>query len=172
MVFGDNVRARWAARALPRTPTTGKRRRQREEEDKQRDLTLSHPPVIPQSTTHNTMRQDKTCTVITHCHHHTHTPHALLPNTNHHRYSTMTQPCHKDTALNQQCCDREHKKGKGEEKNTTVHMRQHTPPQHDSVAQHGTAAATRQQCRTPPHFPAHNTQQKEGAEQCEKGRTM
>nr|DAS53848.1 MAG TPA: hypothetical protein [Caudoviricetes sp.] len=51
----------------------------------------------------------------------------------------MTQPCHKDTTLNQQCCDSEHKKGGKEERNTTVHMRQHTPPQHDSVAQHGTA---------------------------------
>nr|DAI00468.1 MAG TPA: hypothetical protein [Caudoviricetes sp.] len=27
----------------------------------------------------------------------------------------MTQPCHKDTALNQQCRDREHKWWKGEE---------------------------------------------------------
>lgn len=48
MVFGDNVRARKAARALPRTPTT--RRRQREEEDKQRDHT---PTAIPQPTQHN-----------------------------------------------------------------------------------------------------------------------
>ena len=68
MVFGDNVRARKAARALPRTPTQRRRRgRQKEEKDKQRDLTPRH------STTHNTMRQYKTCTVITHCHHNTHT---------------------------------------------------------------------------------------------------
>ena len=80
-----------------------------------------------------------------------HTPHALLPNTNHHRYSTMTQPCHKDTALNQQCCDSKHK-GRGEkERNTTFTMRPHTPPQHDSIARHNTATATRQQCCTHHH---------------------
>ena len=36
---------------------------------------------------------------------------AILPNTNHHRYPTMIQPCHKDTTLNQQCCDNKHAKG-------------------------------------------------------------
>jgi hypothetical protein len=51
MVFGDNVRARGAARALPRTPT-----RQREEEGKQRKTnnkttTPSHtPPFHPTQT--------------------------------------------------------------------------------------------------------------------------
>lgn len=34
------------------------------------------------------------------------------PHSNHHRYSTMTQPCHKDTTLNQQCCDSEHNEGR------------------------------------------------------------
>ena len=108
MVFGDNVRARWAARALPRTPTQRGRRRQREEEDKHETMhshTLSPPFHNPQ---HSTTRQHT---------HHTHkewtvnsghhTP--FHPHTNYHRYSTITQPCHKDTALNQQCRDREHK---------------------------------------------------------------
>lgn len=41
------------------------------------------------------------------------TPHALLPHANHHHYSTITQPCHKDTTLNQQCCDSKHKREGG-----------------------------------------------------------
>ena len=45
MVFGDNVRARTAARALPRTPIT----KEEEEEDKHQNHTHRHP------TTHNTM---------------------------------------------------------------------------------------------------------------------
>lgn len=78
------------------------------------------------------------------------TPHALPPNTNHHRYSTMTQPCHKDTTLNQQYCDNKHK-GR-EEYNRS----------HDTT--HSTAAATRQQCCTPPRTspPAtHNRKKKQ-----------
>ena len=55
MVFGDNVRARKAARALPRTPTQRERGRgrgrQREEEDKRRDHTPSRHTAIPQPTT-------------------------------------------------------------------------------------------------------------------------
>ena len=99
MVFGDNVRARWAARALPRTPTTKKRERQ-EEKDKRRDHSHTHPSHR-HSTTHR----------VDSAHH---APHALLPNTNHRRHSTMTQPCHKHTTLNQQCCDSKHKKrGRG-----------------------------------------------------------
>ena len=56
MVFGDNVRARRAARALPRTPTIRRKRKRREDEP--------HPPPFhtPQ---HNTTRQNKTCTVVT-----------------------------------------------------------------------------------------------------------
>ena len=56
MVFGDNVRARKAARALPRTPTTKEERRAEErrrqnrtkqnKEDEQRDRTPS--TAIPQ----------------------------------------------------------------------------------------------------------------------------
>ena len=33
----------------------------------------------------------------------------------------MTQPCHKDTTLNQQCCDSEHKRRKGEGKKHNIH---------------------------------------------------
>ena len=62
MVFGDNVRARWAARALPRTPT--QRRREKEDredredrEEKKTSDETSHPhtpTAIPQPTTqHN-----------------------------------------------------------------------------------------------------------------------
>nr|DAS34302.1 MAG TPA: hypothetical protein [Caudoviricetes sp.] len=71
------------------------------------------------------------------------TPHALLPNTNHHRYSTMTQPCHKDTTLNQQCCDREHKRWRGRirDRYNRSHETTHTP-QRDSVAQHSTTETT------------------------------
>jgi len=58
----------------------------------------------------------------------------------------MTQPCHKDTTLNQQHCDREHGRwGEGEEKekrDTTIHT---------------------ETTRTPPHFPTHTE---------EKGETM
>lgn len=51
MVFGDNVRARKAARALPRTPT-----QRRKEEDKKEEKTVNQhytphtitPPAIPQ----------------------------------------------------------------------------------------------------------------------------
>lgn len=41
----------------------------------------------------------------------THTRRHSNPHINHHRHSTMTQPCHKDTTLNQQCCDSEHTEG-------------------------------------------------------------
>ena len=48
MVFGDNVRARRAARALPRTPTQRRgRERRKEEEDKRQDHTPSHTTAIP-----------------------------------------------------------------------------------------------------------------------------
>ena len=137
-MFGDNVRARRAARALPRTPQQKRKRKRREKRDK----------------------KDKTCTVITtrwyadsirHPHTRPPRPHiAFLPNTNHHRYSPITQPCHKDTPLNQQCCDNEHKDRRGER---------------DTVP--------------PPHFPTHNkhgnTRQKRngndtrGNGQCEWG---
>ena len=54
-------------------------------------------------------RQDKTCTVIT-TRRYAHTAHtAFPPNTDCHRYSPITQPCHKDTRLKQQYCDNEHK---------------------------------------------------------------
>ena len=57
MVFGDNVRARRAARALPRTPTQEEEEDREKREDKRQDPAAIH--------NHNTMRQDKTCTVIT-----------------------------------------------------------------------------------------------------------
>ena len=50
VVFGDNVRARWAARALPRTPTRrGKGRRRQKEEGRQttRPHTLTQPAPPP-----------------------------------------------------------------------------------------------------------------------------
>ena len=58
MVFGDNVRARMAARALPRTPTTKEEKRKTEKRERQ----ATRPPTaIPQPTT----QHNKT----------THTPH-------------------------------------------------------------------------------------------------
>ena len=39
----------------------------------------------------------------------------------------MTQPCHKNTALNQQCCNSEHKDGREKERNTTFTTKPHTP---------------------------------------------
>ena len=76
MVFGDNVRARKAARALPRTPTQkekkkkkkkGKKEEETEKTKKTNDKT-THPshPAIPQPITqYDKTRQDKTCTVVT-----------------------------------------------------------------------------------------------------------
>ena len=66
----------------------------------------------------------------------THT--AIPPHTNHHRYSTMTQPCHKHTTLNQQCCDREHEDRSGKKKRIAE----------QDIAHH----------HTPSHFPTCNTQ--------------
>ena len=59
-------------------------------------------------------------------------PTAFLPNTNHHHYSPITQPCHKDTALNQQCCDNEHKDRRGE-RDTTPHRT--SPPTTNTATQ-------------------------------------
>ena len=142
MVFGDNVRARRAARALPRTPA----QREREEEERRGEEKRAEGKEERNQNPHTT-----------HC-----TPRALLPNTNHHRYSTMTQPCHKDTTLNQQCRDREHKEGEGGKRETQPFtMRQHT------------LQCRAAQQRTPPHFPTHNkhdtTQTEEGARTTQEG---
>lgn len=98
MVFGDNVRARRAARAPPRTPTQRGRGRRRWEkrERKNTPLTPSHTAFLPL-------------------------------HINHHRYSTMTQPCHKDTTLNQQCCDSKHRERR-EEQNGTQFRHRTSPP--------------------------------------------
>lgn len=165
-MFGDNVRARMAARALPRTPTTKRQKRKKkkkekqERQNKQQELHTHPTTAIPQPTTqYNKTRQDM------HRRHnkmacrqyppHTHT--TLSTQHNHHRHSTMTQPCHNHTTLNQQRCNKEHKKGegrreekrRGEEKDTTIHNETtHTP----QCAQH--SSSTEQ--HTPPHFPTHN----------------
>lgn len=108
MVFGDNVRARKAARALPRTPTQRGRGRG----------TKAHAP--------------------------------------HPRHSTMTQPRHKNTALNQQCCDKEHggerrkegearrcKRGKTCEGEDPIQAQgQHTPPHPAIQRDHHTRRGT------------------------------
>lgn len=84
------------------------------------------------------------------------------PRTNRHRHSTMTQPCHKDTILNQQCCDSKHKERKGEEGDTTVRNEiTHAPPQHTPLFVTHTTTNTTPECRTPmtrtpPHFPTRN----------------
>lgn len=89
MVFGDNVRARTAARALPRTPTQRGREEERKRKRKRKRMEKTsngnHTPI---------------------------TPPPFHPTPNHHRHSTMTQSCHKNTTPNQQCCDSKHK-GRG-----------------------------------------------------------
>ena len=53
MVFGDNVRARMAARALPRTPTQKGRRREKREQRRQATRTthpITPPPFCPTQT--------------------------------------------------------------------------------------------------------------------------
>ena len=56
MVFGDYVRARMAARALPRTPTTRETEEteEKEEEKKTNEGPPPHATAIPQPTTHHT----------------------------------------------------------------------------------------------------------------------
>nr|DAQ71888.1 MAG TPA: hypothetical protein [Caudoviricetes sp.] len=57
MVFGDNVRARRAARALPRTPTQrgkgGEERKKGRGEDRATRPHTHHTAAIPQPTTHD-----------------------------------------------------------------------------------------------------------------------
>ena len=76
----------------------------------------------------------------------------------------MTQPCRKDTTLNQQCCNRKHKtEGKG---NTTFTMRPHTPhTPHTppSRSPHTTQQYDNTHCAgqyTPPRFSTHHALQK------------
>lgn len=103
MVFGDNVRARKAARALPRTPTQRRRDKGR---GQRKQTTRPHTPPPFHNPQHNTTRQDKTRHILP-PQHEWRTDVDTIP-INHHHYSTMTQPCHKDTTLNQQCCNRKH----------------------------------------------------------------
>ena len=49
MVFGDNVRARMAARALPRTPPT-RQRKKRKKTNEETAHTTHHPPVLHTAT--------------------------------------------------------------------------------------------------------------------------
>ena len=78
MVFGDNVRARRAARALPRTPTA-KEKKKKEEEDKTSNE--NYTPITPppfHNPQHNATRQDM------HCHHTLPSQHTLLRRTPQH----------------------------------------------------------------------------------------
>ena len=93
------------------------------------------------------------------------TPHALPPHTNHHRYSTMTQPCHKDTPLNQQCCDSEHTEEAGGKKRTTrhtPHATRHTHPAIHNTRRHASSHIA----------PCHHTQDRRGTRQREGDKTM
>lgn len=72
MVFGDNVRARKAARALPRTPTqTGREKKEEEKENREKrktsnkTTTLTPRTAIPQPTA----QQDNAHTILKHTHH-------------------------------------------------------------------------------------------------------
>lgn len=88
----------------------------------------------------------------------------------------MTQPCHKDTALNQQYCDSKHKSGRAEEQDKT----RHTLPSHNTLRR-----APQCECadsthhRTSPPTTNMTTQDRrgtgtiqEGQEQCEGERTI
>ena len=134
----------WLRAHYPEHQHKRKRKRKRKREDKRRDHTPSPPPPFhnTQHTTHNTQRVDSEQQA----------PHALLPNTNHHRYSKMTQPCHKDTALNQQCCDSEHKD------------REHREENGDNTRQGG-----QHNTRTPPPFNRTTTQTKGGTPHTRRG---
>ena len=100
-MFGDNVRARWAARALPRTPTHKKEKEKEEEdrEDKQRELHTHHPPPFQP----------------------THKPSPLF-----HNDTPLTRRHHPK----QQHCDSKHTEENEEEQNgnTVPHTTHHTPP--------------------------------------------
>lgn len=120
MVFGDNVRARRAARALPRTPIQrGRGRgRKRRQEGMGNEITPS-PTAIPHHTPHNKERQE----------HNTPRPSTALPpsspHTQHH-HNTQKNKTHKD---------REHHEEnggntKGGHHNTTRHHPSTRPPTH------------------------------------------
>ena len=139
MVFGDNVRARRAARALPRTPTRrGKGKGRGEEKD---EITHTARPAIP----------------------------------------PQHEPNHKDTTLNQQCCDSKHKTGRREEQDqpprtTAIHnahttcttlrnSRQHTRPtalppprnKHSNARQERSRSNTTGRTRSKDGIPRHTT---------------
>lgn len=71
----------------------------------------------------------------------------------------MTQPCHKDTALNQQCCDSKHKDRRGE-RNTVPPPHFPTHDKHDNTRQKRNEGDTR------------GTGQCEGGQDNVKGRTQ
>ena len=178
MVFGDNVRARKAARALPRTPTQrGRGRRRRgKQTTRQHTLTPSHTPPShnPQ---HSTTRQH----APPHIKSGQRTGDTTRPSTphNHHRYSTMTQPCHKDTTLNQQCCDSKHNTYDARQRRCPPPLFYHTP---HTTGRHTPSTSCRPR-HAPPHFPIRNrhdsTQRGRGEQddtrttrQCEGNRTI
>ena len=95
---------------------------------------------------------------------HTITPHttALPPNTNHHRYSTMTHPCHKDTALNQHAVTANTVKGMRKNRtrhNSThhTHHTHHTPHHTPPFITHTTLPHL-----TTHHATTHKTEKKRG----------
>lgn len=85
----------------------------------------------------------------------------LPPNTNHHRHPTMTQPCHKDTHPNQQCCDSKNNEGrdkakKGKQDNT----------RRQTQCEHGDTTP-----RTPPPFNKGRQANNKGDANTEQGGT-
>ena len=101
MVFGDNVRARKAARALPRTPPTRETKEEEEETEKANEETTHtythpHPPPF-----HNTAQQDNTHTTLKHTPQHIKSRQRTVDTT---RPSTQHKPSplfHNDTTLSQ-----------------------------------------------------------------------
>ena len=96
-----------------------------------------------EKTKQNKTRQDKTRYAPPYCDSSAQTTHpAFPPHANHHRYSAITQPCHKTHSTNQQYCDSKHKTKKNS--GTQFHTKQPHPYSHHTP---------------PPHFPTHNTRE-------------
>nr|DAQ96750.1 MAG TPA: hypothetical protein [Caudoviricetes sp.] len=149
MVFGDNVRARRAARALPRTPTRKrkkKRKRKKRTEKTNNEKSHTHPQTItaiPQPHNHDTKTHTQTNNTVTantktgrgaeREHGSTRTPHRTphaIHNT-HHPPPSRIAPCHHTQNR------REARMIRGKQNNAKVphpirtrghHSTHHTPP--------------------------------------------
>lgn len=60
----------------------------------------------------------------------------------------MTQPCHKHTTLNQQCCDREHKRWEGGKESGAQFLHRTSPPTTNTATQDRRGTRTTRRERT------------------------